>query len=91
MGDISGPGATGNFSRMYRLNRVFHLGIPLRRGSTVWFCDVLSELSRSFARLYAKEGRPSVPPEQLLSTLLIQARCMGIQRWSGTVDGATEL
>src|SRR6201996_1275301 len=35
--------------------------------------DVLTELSRSFAGLYAKEGRPSVPPEQLLSALLIQA------------------
>ncbi len=35
--------------------------------------DVLKELSRSLARLYAKEGRPSVPPEQLLSALLIQA------------------
>jgi hypothetical protein len=34
---------------------------------------VLTELSRSFARLYAKEGRPSVPPEQLLSALLLQA------------------
>jgi transposase len=34
--------------------------------------DVLKELSRSFAGLYAKEGRPSVPPEQLLSALLIQ-------------------
>src|SRR3974390_397760 len=35
--------------------------------------DVLKELSRSFARLYARDGRPSVPPEQLLSALLIQA------------------
>jgi len=34
--------------------------------------DVLSEMSRSFAWLYAKEGRPSVPPEQLLSALLLQ-------------------
>ena len=34
--------------------------------------DVLKDLNRSFARLYAKEGRPSVPPEQLLSALLIQ-------------------
>jgi transposase len=34
--------------------------------------DVLKELSWSFARLYAKEGRPPVPPEQLLSALLIQ-------------------
>jgi hypothetical protein len=34
--------------------------------------DALTEPSRSFARLYAKEGRPSVPPEQLLSALLIR-------------------
>ena len=34
--------------------------------------DVLQEMSRSFAWLYSKEGRPSVPPEQLLSALLIQ-------------------
>jgi transposase len=34
--------------------------------------EVLSEMSRSFAWLYAKEGRPSVPPEQLLSALLLQ-------------------
>jgi transposase len=34
--------------------------------------DVLAEMSRSFAWLYSKEGRPSVPPEQLLSALLIQ-------------------
>ena len=33
---------------------------------------VLKDLSRSFAGLYSKEGRPSVPPEQLLSALLIQ-------------------
>lgn len=35
--------------------------------------DVLKELNRSFSRLYAKQGRPSVPPEQLLSALLLQA------------------
>ncbi len=34
--------------------------------------DVLQELSPSFGRLYAREGRPSVPPEQLLSALLLQ-------------------
>jgi transposase len=34
--------------------------------------DVLKELNRSFSRLYAKQGRPSVPPEQLLSALLLQ-------------------
>jgi transposase len=34
--------------------------------------DVLSELNRSLSRLYANEGRPSIPPEQLLSALLLQ-------------------
>ena len=34
--------------------------------------DVLGELNRSFSRLYASEGRPSIPPEQLLSALLLQ-------------------
>src|SRR5579864_1513966 len=47
-------------------------GHPLRKIRSL-VRDVLSELSRSFARLYAKDGRPSVPPEQLLSALLIQA------------------
>jgi hypothetical protein len=35
--------------------------------------DVLGELSRSLGKLYASEGRPSIPPEQLLSALLLQA------------------
>jgi transposase len=34
--------------------------------------DVLTELDRSLSRLYASEGRPSIPPEQLLSALLLQ-------------------
>ncbi len=34
--------------------------------------DVLDELNRSLSRLYASEGRPSIPPEQLLSALLLQ-------------------
>jgi transposase len=34
--------------------------------------EVLRELSGSLGRLYASEGRPSVPPEQLLSALLLQ-------------------
>jgi transposase len=34
--------------------------------------DVLGELSHSLSRLYASEGRPSIPPEQLLSALLLQ-------------------
>ena len=34
---------------------------------------VLKEMSRTFGRLYSHEGRPSIPPEQLLSALLLQA------------------
>jgi len=33
----------------------------------------LAELSRSFDKLYAREGRPSIPPEHLLRALLLQA------------------
>jgi transposase len=47
-------------------------GHPLRKIRRL-VRDVLLELNRNFARLYAKDGRPSVPPEQLLSALLIQA------------------
>jgi transposase len=34
--------------------------------------DVLKELTHSLGKLYASDGRPSVPPEQLLSALLLQ-------------------
>ncbi len=34
---------------------------------------VLKDLSKAFDKLYSHEGRPSIPPEQLLSTLLLQA------------------
>ena len=34
--------------------------------------DVLGELNRSLGKLYASEGRPSIPPEQLLSALSLQ-------------------
>jgi transposase len=44
---------------------------PLRRvRSLVW--EIFRELGASFARMYAREGRPSIPPEQLLSALLLQ-------------------
>ncbi|MGH7261845.1 MAG: IS5 family transposase [Nitrospiraceae bacterium] len=33
---------------------------------------VLQDLSHSLGKLYASEGRPSIPPEQLLSALLLQ-------------------
>jgi transposase len=35
--------------------------------------QALSELSRAFDKLYAREGRPSIPPERLLRALLLQA------------------
>ena len=44
---------------------------PLRKGRQ-FVCDVLGELTRSLGRLYAIEGRPSIPPEQLLGALLLQ-------------------
>jgi transposase len=34
--------------------------------------EVLKDLSHTFAKLYSHEGRPSIPPEQLLSALLLQ-------------------
>jgi transposase len=34
--------------------------------------EVLKDLSPSLGKLYASEGRPSIPPEQLLSALLLQ-------------------
>jgi transposase len=33
----------------------------------------LLELSPAFDRFYAREGRPSIPPERLLRALLLQA------------------
>lgn len=35
--------------------------------------EVFRAMDRSFGKLYSDEGRPSIPPEQLLSALLIQA------------------
>ena len=40
--------------------------------------EVLKDLGRTFGKLYASEGRPSIPPEQLVSDLLLQA-CYGIR------------
>ena len=35
--------------------------------------DALTALDAQFARLYSENGRPSIPPEQLLRALLLQA------------------
>jgi transposase len=34
--------------------------------------EILGELNHTFGKLYSHEGRPSIPPEQLLSALLLQ-------------------
>jgi transposase len=44
---------------------------PLRRVREL-VREVLKDLSRGFGRLYSREGRPSIPPEQLVSALLLQ-------------------
>jgi len=36
---------------------------------------VLERLSPEFDRIYAKVGRPSIPPEELLKALLLQVLC----------------
>jgi transposase len=46
-------------------------GHPLRRIREL-VREVLGDLNRSLGSLYASEGRPSIPPEQLLSALLLQ-------------------
>jgi transposase len=46
-------------------------GHPLRRIRAITD-GVLKDLSGAFSAMYAKRGRPSVPPEQLLRALLLQ-------------------
>ena len=48
--------------------------------------EVLKELSHGFGKLYSREGRPSIPPEQLLSALLLQVHPFG-----ASAHGATQL
>lgn len=47
-------------------------GHPLRK-IREYVRAVLADMDRTFSRMYATEGRPSIPPEQLLSALLLQA------------------
>ena len=47
-------------------------GHPLRK-IREYVRAVLVDLGKDFTALYADEGRPSIPPEQLLSALLLQA------------------
>ena len=45
--------------------------------------EVLKQLSPEFEKMYAKVGRPSIPPEQLLRALLLQMRirCAASDCW----------
>ncbi len=45
---------------------------PLRKVRAL-MREVFKDMNRSFSALYAREGRPSIPPEQLLAALLLQA------------------
>jgi transposase len=62
---------------------------PLRKNREL-VQDVLRDLNRTFSGLYSKEGRPSIPPEQLLSTLLLQA-FYGIRSERQLIDGTVGL
>ena len=48
----------------------------------------LAELSRAFAKLYARDGRPSIPPERLLRGLLLQAVGRSMRALSRLADVA---
>ena len=61
----------GGLFRISHRTRVVPVTHPLRKIREI-VRDVLGELTRSLGRLYASEGRPSIPPEQLLSALLLQ-------------------
>ncbi len=41
--------------------------------------DVLSDLNRGLGRLYASEGRPSIPPEQLLRAVIVPPTTVAVQ------------
>ena len=45
--------------------------------------DILNQLNRSLRRLYSSEGRPSIPPEQLLSVRYSAPRRLRFGREKG--------
>jgi hypothetical protein len=51
--------------------------------------EALRELQPRFNKLYAKTGRPSIAPEQLLRALHTASALLGAQRTD--VDGTTQL
>ena len=62
---------TAAFFSYLRLEDRIPADHPLRTIRTV-VDAALAELSRTFDKLYARDGRPSIPPEQLLRALLLQ-------------------
>jgi transposase len=61
-----------NFFSYVRLETRIRLDHPLRPIREI-VDEALQKLSPVFSRLYAREGRPSIPPERLLRALLLQA------------------
>jgi transposase len=59
-------------SATYRLERRIAADHPLR-AIRILTDAALTGLSRDFDKLYARDGRPSIPPERLLRALLLQA------------------
>ena len=52
--------------------------------------QALRALSPEFEKLYAKSGRPSIPPEKLLRALLLQAfYSVRSELWPEVGDGVT--
>src|SRR5438034_521264 len=64
-------GSQGFFSYV-RLEERIAADHPLRAVRDI-VDEALRKLSPAFKRLYAREGRPSIPPERLLRALLLQA------------------
>src|SRR5260370_170615 len=50
--------------------------------------EALGQLSRSFARLYARDGRPSIPPERLLRAHATATRHRGAGGATGSATPA---
>ena len=67
------PGAIVTLDMKYRQSRLNSLTTPGPAGVRRWSdSDVAETMSRRLASLYAKTGRPSIPPEQLLRALVLQ-------------------
>ena len=61
----------GMFSYLQPEKRISCVTIPLCKIREL-VREVLKELNHTFGTGHAQEGRPSIPPEQLLSALLLQ-------------------